>query len=174
MANRMNVLLTFVRFHKAYPRVWRKDAVQYDCVKYHPRVENHMDPPIVPSKVLMIHRVKPFKGNPWWEKNVLTQLGFEEKKNEPVFVKNTPEMCGLLWRVKHLVKIVPVKIPENLSKLDDSTEFFFHEDGTCYVSGKVDPYRKEATESAQNSIKRLQNSTISEKLRLQWEKGLLI
>lgn len=37
-----------------------------------------MDPPIVPTKVLMVHRVKPFKGNPWWEKDILENLGFEK------------------------------------------------------------------------------------------------
>lgn len=41
--------------------------------------KDHVDPPITPSKVLMVHRVKPWKGNPYWEKDILTDLGFEER-----------------------------------------------------------------------------------------------
>lgn len=96
------------------------------------------------------------------------------QKKEPVFVKNTPEMCAILWKVKHLVKIVPVKVPDNLSEIKDTHEIFFHENGTCFVNGKVDPFRKEATEAEKRSIKRMDSYTISEKLRLQWTQGILI
>ena len=175
MTNRANVLSTFVRGYRAYAKAWVNDAVVYNNVTFYPRKkEGHVDPPITPSKVFMVHRVKPFKGNPHWEKDILTKLGFNEKENEPVFVKNTPEICSQLWRVKHLVKILPLKVPENLSNIDDSTEVFFHENGTCHITGKIDPARRQATEAAKESMKRLDRSTISEKLRLQWMKGSLI
>ena len=175
MANRMNVLSTFVRGYQAHAKAWVNDAVAYNKIKFYPRrKETHVDPPITPSKVFMVHRVKPFKGNPYWEKDVLTKLGFSEREHEPVFVKNTPEVCSQLWRVKHLVKILPLKVPENLSSIDDSTEVFFHENGTCQITGKIDPARRQATEAPKESMKRLDRSTISEKLRLQWLTGSLI
>lgn len=165
--------------------------------------KDRVDPPFTPSKVLMAIRVKPFKGNPYWEKETLKKLGFEEnvrnldltlnrsivfhdcaayfvrtlffQENDPIFVKNTPEMCAMLWRVKHLVKINPVVLPKNLpSKVDDLTEFYVHEDGRVYVTGKIDPARYQATIDARTSIKRLNSETVSEQLRLMWLKGNVI
>ena len=48
---------------------------------------DHVDPPIVPSKVLMVVRVKPWKGNPYWEKDTLSHLGFEEKVRTYIFIQ---------------------------------------------------------------------------------------
>ncbi|CAK9810458.1 39S ribosomal protein L30, mitochondrial [Anthophora plagiata] len=175
MANRFaNVLLTFVRGHRQYSKAWLKDAVRYENVKYHPRVKNYADPPIIPSKILMVHKVKPFKGNPYWEKNILTELGFEKNPNDPVFVKNTPEMCALLWRVKHLVKIIPVHIPANIPEVDEYTEFYVDHNGKIHVTGKLDRARYESTLAEKNCMKRLRSETIKEKLRLLWLKGYLI
>ncbi|XP_033357426.1 39S ribosomal protein L30, mitochondrial [Bombus vosnesenskii] len=175
MASRLNVLLTFVRGHRQYSKAWHKDAVTYEKVKYYPVKKDHVDPPITPSKVLMVHRVKPWKGNPYWEKDILTDLGFEERKRDPVFVKNTPEICAMLWRVKHLVKIVPVKLPKNLpNTVDDLTEYYVHENGTVYNTGKLDPVRYQATMEFKNSVKKMNHYTIREQLRLKWIKGILI
>lgn len=174
MANCTNVTLTFVRGLRQYSKSWLKDAVRYEKVKYHPRHQNHADPPIVPSKVLMVYRVKPFKGNPYWEKDLLKQLGFKEDVYEPVFVKNTPNMCAMLWKIKHLVKIVPVQLPEKLPTVDEFTGIYVHENGKFYETGKIDPARYEATVRFQNSPKTLQYRDISEKLRLLWIKGYLL
>lgn len=174
MANRKNVMLMFVRGQRHYTKTWLKDAVRYEDVKYHPRHKNHVDPPIVPSKVLMVHRVKPFKGNPYWEKDILKQLGFEEKIKDPVFVKNTPEMCALLWRVKHLVKIVPMQLPDKLPTVDELTGIYVHESGKFYQTAKIDPARYEATVQFQNNPKIMRYRDIMEKLRLLWLRGNLI
>ncbi|KOC65954.1 39S ribosomal protein L30, mitochondrial [Habropoda laboriosa] len=175
MATRVaNVLLTFVRGQRHYTKAWLKDAVRYGNVKFHPRTNNHVDPPITPSKVFMVLRVKPFKGNPYWEKNVLEELGFEEGVRDPVFVKNTPEMCALLWKVKHLIKICPLQLPEKLPEFNESTEYYVHESGKIHVTGKIDPARYEATMAYFNSVKRLKDHVIGEKLKLLWLKGYLI
>ncbi|CAL7948001.1 unnamed protein product [Xylocopa violacea] len=174
MATRMNFLLTFVRGHRNYPKAWLEDAVRYDLVKYHPVKKDHVDPPFTPSKVLMIYRVKPFKGNPYWDKETLTKLGFEEHRNNPVFAKNTPEICAMLWKIKHLIKVVPVKLPEKLPEVDGNTEFWIDETGEVRVIGKLDPARLQATLDIANSKKRMRHKTISEKLRLQWLLGNLI
>lgn len=36
MTSRLNVLLTFVRGHRAFPKSWNKDVVKYGLVKYLP------------------------------------------------------------------------------------------------------------------------------------------
>lgn len=152
----------------------------------------------------MVYRVKPFKGNPYWEKKTLKILGFDKdekvniklifkinfftyyyyhvlyknyffQKNYPVFVKNTPEMCSLLWSVKHLIKIVPVKLPKNLpNTIDDYREYYIHDNGTIHFGAKINPERYQATIDYQNSIKVLRTSTIKEKLRLLWLNGSLM
>lgn len=97
------------------------------------------------------------------------------QKSDPVFVKNTPEICAMLWRVKHLVKIVPVKLPENLpNTVDDLTTYYVHENGTVYNTGKLDPVRYQATMEFKNSTKKMNHYTIREQLRLKWIKGILI
>lgn len=89
-------------------------------------------------------------------------------------MKNTPEMCAMLWKVKHLVSIVPVRMPKELPTVDEYTEFYVHENGRVYYTGKLDPVRYQATMEARYSTKRMEYSTIGEKLRLQWLKGNLI
>lgn len=87
---------------------------------------------------------------------------------EPVIVKNTPDMCALLWKVKHLVKIVPIKLPDKLPTADDLNGTYLHENGIFYVIPKVDPAREEAVVEFVNNPKKLNRNVISEKLRLQW------
>ncbi|KYQ58356.1 39S ribosomal protein L30, mitochondrial [Trachymyrmex zeteki] len=152
------------------------EGVKYEHVTYFPKRPDHVDPPFEPSKLLLVRRVKPFAGNPWWEKEMLENLGFEAKKHgdNPVIVKNTPQMCAMLWRVKHLVKIVPIKLPDKLPTADDLNGTYLHENGTFYVVPKVDPIREEAVEQFMNSVKKLNRDIIQEKLRLKWLEGNLM
>ncbi|XP_031844248.1 mitochondrial ribosomal protein L30 [Nomia melanderi] len=172
MANRVNVLLTFVR-HRHTSKHWAKDAAKYGYITYYKRHPDHVDPPITPSKVLMIRRTSSFKGNPWWEKGILTKLKLEETRG-PIFVKNTPEVCRMIWNIKHLVEIFPVKTPDQLTKFDESTEYHVDEYGNVHVAGRVNADREKATEDFQSSVKRLEYENMSEKLRLQWLKGTAI
>ncbi|XP_054008253.1 39S ribosomal protein L30, mitochondrial [Hylaeus anthracinus] len=176
MANRMNVLLTFVRHQHSRKdsKHWRKDAFRFEQVKYYPCNKDFKDPPITPAKVFMVERIRPFSGNPWWDKDMLLSLGFVQSKYTRVFVKNTPEMCAKLWKIKHLIKITPVKLPEKLPIVDELSDVYVNDFGTLTCYGKLDPVRYEATVNAQKCPKRLAYSTISEKLRLQWVKGNLI
>nr|XP_033321788.1 39S ribosomal protein L30, mitochondrial [Megalopta genalis] len=174
LANRpRSVLLTFVRY-RHNPKAWIPDAVKYPGVTYYPRNKTDVDPPIVPSKIFMIHRVKSFKGNPYWDKDTLKRIGLSEVNREPVFVKNTPEVCSQLWKIKHLIKITPVKLPDGEIKADENREYYFHSSGDIYIGGKLDPARLEATKNFKNSMARMERRTISEKLRLRWINGSLI
>ena len=43
------------------------------------RSPDHVDPPYNPSKVLMVQRIKCLKKKPYWDKNVMTELGLDDK-----------------------------------------------------------------------------------------------
>lgn len=45
------------------------------------RHKDHKDPPIKPTKLLMVQRVKPYKGNPYWDKSVLRKLHLDKVVN---------------------------------------------------------------------------------------------
>lgn len=79
----------------------------------------------------------------------------------------------MLWKVKHLVKIVPIKLPDKLPIPDDINGTYLHENGTFYVVPKVDPAREEALKKFVNDPKKLNNDIIQEKLRLKWLEGHL-
>lgn len=148
-----------------------QESVKYGYIKYFPRNPGQVDPPFEPSKLLLVKQVKSFFGRPWWEKQIIRGLGFESQTNDPVIVKNTPEICVLLWKVKHLVKILPIKLPDKLPTADDLNGTYLHENGTFYVIPKVDPAREEATEKFVNDPKKLNRDIIQEKLRLKWLEG---
>ncbi|XP_011869515.1 PREDICTED: 39S ribosomal protein L30, mitochondrial [Vollenhovia emeryi] len=152
------------------------EAVRYEGVTYFPRHPDHVDPPFEPSKLLLVKRVKRFSGNPWWDKEVLKCLGFVDEKhvNDPVIVKNTPEICAMLWKVKHLVKIVPIKLPDKMPTADDLNGTYLHENGTFYVVPRIDPAREEAIIKFVNDPKKLNRDLIQEKLRLSWLNGHLM
>lgn len=83
-------------------------------------------------------------------------------------VKNTPENCALLWRVKHLVRVVPIDMPDKLPDDIDSISTYLHESGKLMVFPKIDKARYEATEKFINNPKKLDTQTMREKLRLKW------
>lgn len=143
----------------------------------------------------MVKRVKSFYCNPWWEKETLKSLKLDEvveimfirykvinslfaqalflqKSQGPVILKNTPDVCGLLWKVKHLVKITPIKLPDKMPTTDDLNATYLHENGTFSVIPKVDPARVEATEKYANNPKKMTREYLKEVLRLKWLKGL--
>lgn len=167
LIKKSQIFTTSVRNYAA-PRFWKRDAVKCGCVTYYPKHRDHKDPPVTPSKLFMVTLAKRFAGNPYWDKNTLKILGLAERGRDPVIVKNTPEMCGLLWKVKHLVKITPIKLPDKLPDPDDLGGSYLHENGTFYVTPKVDPLRIESTEEFENNPKKLDSLRIGEKLRLQW------
>jgi large subunit ribosomal protein L30 len=43
------------------------------------RFPDEKDPPYEPTKLLMVQRVKPVKGNPYWDKKMLRHLGLDGK-----------------------------------------------------------------------------------------------
>lgn len=47
------------------------------------RKSDHVDEPAIePSKLFRVERIKPVKGNPFWEQKILKDLGIGEKVNK--------------------------------------------------------------------------------------------
>lgn len=168
MSNASRILLGGVRHYAK--KFAGEPGVKYGLITYYPRTPDHVDPPIEPTKLLMIRRVKPFKGNPWWHKDILTHLGLEDKINDVAIVKNTPEMCARLWRIKHLIEIMPIQCPDGLPKDGDLNGTYLHENGTFSVNHKVkiDQKRIDAIDEYLNDWKKLDRETVRKELRLKW------
>ncbi|KAJ8680403.1 hypothetical protein QAD02_016190 [Eretmocerus hayati] len=156
--------------HNSTPKFWKEQGVKYGLVTYYPRHPDHQDPPIKPTKLLLIERVKPFKGNPHWEKKILRDFGLdsEKKKRHTTVVKNTPEICLVLWKIKHLIKVTPIQMPDKLPDDINSISTYLHDSGKLMIFPKIDEKRYKASEDFRNNPKRLDGDTLQEKLRLAW------
>uniref|UniRef100_A0A0X3PZY1 39S ribosomal protein L30 n=1 Tax=Schistocephalus solidus TaxID=70667 RepID=A0A0X3PZY1_SCHSO len=69
-----------------------------------------------PSPVLMVCRLKPWKGIHFYEKGFLEKYGMgpTTKMHKWVLVKNTPHVVKELDNIKHLVRVQPVEFPDGL------------------------------------------------------------
>ncbi|XP_058791924.1 large ribosomal subunit protein uL30m isoform X2 [Phymastichus coffea] len=177
LLNTVKIVKNQVRtyYHYSTPKHWAKDGVKYGLITYYPRHPDHKDPEFKPSKLFLVERVKPTRGNPYWHKKVLKQLSIDQdyrmREKPTVIVKNTPEICALLWEIKHLIKVTPIDMPNNLPDDIDSISTYLHETGKLYVFPKIDEKRYKETEKHQNNPKRMDNDTISKHLRLKWLNG---
>jgi len=73
--------------------------------------------------------------------------------------------------VKHLVQVVPIKLPDKLPSADDLSGTYLHENGTFSVIPKVQPVRIEATEKFMTDPKKLSRDYIKTKLKKEWLSG---
>ncbi|XP_063972813.1 large ribosomal subunit protein uL30m [Diachasmimorpha longicaudata] len=158
------------------PKVWKEEKKVFAKVNYYPRHPDHADPPITPSKLLVVQRVKPYGGNPYWQKAILDSLKLNEKysrterskKSELIVVKNTPEICAMLWKVKHLIRVEPLRQPAKLPEDDDVYATWLLENGDLVLTPRIDPAREQATLDHINNPKRLDRETLSYELRMRW------
>lgn len=144
-------------------------GIKYPGFKYFPRELNiHKDPPIQPTKLLMVQRVKPFKGNAYWLKKILCDFKLDEKGEGLAIVKNIPEINARLYKIKHLVKITPIRTPDGIP--DDPSMGYLHEDGVFVVSKKLEPnsLRLKLTEDFQTDPARLDAETLKKQSRDKW------
>ena len=104
-----------------------------DKIAYYPHVGEQI-PDEPPSPVLMVEKRETGKSQPYWIKDYLTQigrflqflnvlvsiwyffsgLGEMERVGKKVFLPNTPSVGMLLYRMKHMVKITPLKFPNGI------------------------------------------------------------
>jgi len=172
MSRLFNVLFTQTRTYigKGIPKEWKKDGVKYGLITYYPRHPDHKDPPITPTKLFRVQRVKPYKGNPWWHKKLLDNLRLNDKKSDIAIVKNTPEMCAILWKIKHLIKVLPLNAPENFPEPEQASTVL-HENGDLLITPRIDPSREKATKEFINYPKRMDRPYLNDVLRRRWLAG---
>uniref|UniRef100_A0A1Y1KQ81 Uncharacterized protein n=1 Tax=Photinus pyralis TaxID=7054 RepID=A0A1Y1KQ81_PHOPY len=148
---------------------WHGEGIQYPGFKYYPKDPNHKDPPYEPSKLFKVQRIKHIKGCPYWEKNILKEFKIDGKLNNYAIIKNIPENNARLWRIKHLVKIVPVTFPNGFP--DDSWGTYLKENGELLVTKALKPQEDKliATEKFVKDPKRLDGDTLRRESRKRWE-----
>ncbi|XP_066594825.1 large ribosomal subunit protein uL30m [Prorops nasuta] len=172
MLIRQSIQLNIYRYaSRAVPLEWAGQGERYGFITYYPRFPGQKDPPIKPSKLFLVQRIKTMKGNPYWENNTLKELGIKETGFQPVVVKNTPDVCSRLWNVKHLVKITPIDLPDRLPEPEDPVDTYLHENGKLYVVPKVQKEVEDATIEFKNDPKRMEKWRMAEFLRLRWLNG---
>lgn len=84
-------------------------------------------------------------------------------------MKNTPTECGKLWKIKHLLKISAIQIPENFKKEDVVMGgTFLQENGQFDVLKKLNPVRVELSEQFEKHETKMDKVTIKRQLRYKW------
>ncbi|CAN8012968.1 unnamed protein product [Ixodes pacificus] len=131
-------------------------------------------------KLFLVERLSREYGLPYWEKDILKLLKLLESKEDkkagihrPVgsvaIVKNTPFMCRMLWRVKHLVRVTPITFPDGEPREGEYTGTHLGRDGVFRRVPHIDELRLAATEPER---KKLDGKEIAKVLHLAWNNSL--
>lgn len=85
-------------------------------------------------------------------------------------VKNIPEINAMLWKVKHLVNIVPIRFPFGEPSANDIAHTHLKECGECVVTKEIgiDERRLLAAEDFSRRPERLDGETLRKDSRLKW------
>ncbi|XP_011189672.1 39S ribosomal protein L30, mitochondrial [Zeugodacus cucurbitae] len=147
-----------------------KDGQKYGKIIYYPMNPEHEDPPIEPAKLFRVQRVKPVKGNPFWEKRILKDLGLDGKQSDFTVVKNIPDVNAMLWKIKHLIKVTPITFPYGEPSTQDLKHTVLKENGECIVTKEIGPVveRLEAAEAFEADPKRLDTDLLKRDARMKW------
>ncbi|KAF5274389.1 hypothetical protein FQA39_LY07269 [Lamprigera yunnana] len=150
---------------------WHGEGIQYPGFTYYPRHPDFKDPPYEASKLFRVQRIKPLKGCPYWEKNILAEFKLDGKQSDIAIIKNIPENNARLWRIKHLVRIVPITFPNGFP--DSATGTYLQENGELVVSKLLVPKEDKllALEKFENDIKKLDGDTLRRESRKRWNIG---
>ncbi|CAH1400901.1 unnamed protein product [Nezara viridula] len=167
----LSVLKGFKPFHLANAglKSWT-GAVKYETYTYYPRPGEEKDPPYEPTKLLMVQRIRPFRGNPKNHKKILYRIGLDGKCGEIAIVKNIPEICSMLYKIKHIIKVTPIRTPNGLPESDDLGAGYLKPNGEFIVSKRLnpDPERLRLTEEFQTDPARLDADTLIKDTRMKW------
>lgn len=146
-------------------------GIKYPGFTYYPRYPDFKDPPYEPTKLFQVQRIKPIKGTPYWERNILKQYNLMGKSSDIAIVKNIPEDNARLWRIKHLIKITPITFPNGFPK--DCRGTYLKENGELIVAQKTDGSltQLQATEAFQKDPKKLDGDTLRRQSRKKWLSG---
>lgn len=87
-------------------------------------------------------------------------------------VKNIPENNARLWKIKHLIKVVPINFPNGEPTADDLKHTFLKENGDCIVIKNIDNLNKrmDAAEHFEKN-KIIDGETLRKDSRHKWNIG---
>ncbi|XP_065092260.1 uncharacterized protein mRpL30 [Ochlerotatus camptorhynchus] len=151
-----------------------KDGVKMHNIIYYPRESNAHSLPETneSSKLFRVRRIKPIKGCPHWEKRILRDLGLYES-NAVAVVKNIPENNARLWKIKHLVEVLPIRFPHGEPTEADVNYTFLKENGDCVVVKEI-PARTARDDRLEAAVQftqleeRMDGETLRKDSRLKW------
>ncbi|KAL1506805.1 hypothetical protein ABEB36_006097 [Hypothenemus hampei] len=148
---------------------WFDEGIQYPGFKYYPRHSNFEDPPYEPTKLFRVKRIKHMKGLPYWEKGILKE--FKLDGDDYSIIKNIPENCHRLWKVKHCIQIVPITYPDGFPTESDRT--YLQENGELRIIKNVKQMEKrlELIEKFNKLPQRMDGDTLRRNLRKKWIDG---
>lgn len=146
------------------------DGIKYPGFTYYPRRPDFQDPPYEPSKLFRVRRIKPIKGTPYWEREILKRYKLDGKLSDISIVKNIPEVNAELWKIKHLIDIQPITFPCGLPDGKSMTQL--KENGELVVKHlSLSEERLKASDDFINDRKRLDKDTLRRHLRKVWLNG---
>ncbi|XP_061698615.1 39S ribosomal protein L30, mitochondrial [Syngnathoides biaculeatus] len=102
--------------------------------------------PEQPHKLHIVTRVRSTMRRPYWEKDMVKQLGLQ-KANVPVIHKNTPSLNHRLKFIKHLVRIEPLRTPYGLPGEQDMADSYINTKGELIVRRLLTPLQPKAIKS---------------------------
>jgi len=140
-------------------------------VKYYPHAGEQI-PEEAPSPVLMVTKVKMEKGQPYWIKDYMRQLGLGwEDVGKICFLPNIPSVGMLLYRMKHMVKIQPLKFPSGIPD-DFSPDTHSYKLNTLTAEFDVTDVPNESPENiaARADWMKLSAEMISKHHRKEWDR----
>lgn len=88
-------------------------------------------------------------------------------------VKNIPENCAVLMKIKHLVAVDPIVFPHGEPTENDINHTFLKQNGECVVTKEIafDTKRLEAAEDFINDKTKLDKETLKRDALLKWVRG---
>uniref|UniRef100_A0ACB8FI91 39S ribosomal protein L30, mitochondrial n=1 Tax=Sphaerodactylus townsendi TaxID=933632 RepID=A0ACB8FI91_9SAUR len=100
--------------------------------------EKYGGDPQQPHKLHLITRIRSGKGRPYWEKNMIQYLGLE-KRFETVVHKNIPSVNSKLKVIKHLVRIMPLKLPQGIPTEEEMSDVYLNSRGELIIRRRLQP-----------------------------------
>ncbi|XP_064481428.1 large ribosomal subunit protein uL30m-like [Ornithodoros turicata] len=134
-------------------------------------------------KLFLVERIASEYGVPHYEKDILKILQLlpskEDKKNRirrPVgsrtVVKNTPFMCKMLWRVKHLIRVSPITFPDGEPTLEHCGYTHLDRDGMFRIIPKLQVDQNRLLNPPEYEKTKLEGEHIRKVLHRKWMNSL--
>lgn len=133
-------------------------------------------------KLLLVERVVDVYATPHWERNILQLLKLAQSKEDRkarihrplgsrTIVKNTPFMCKMLWRVKHLVRVSPITFPDG-EPTEVTSGTHLGRDGVFRIVPQLRVPEQRLAEPADHVRRKFAGQEIAKVLHRKWNNGL--